>query len=69
MTIQVNDRFINLSVEIDTDEHGNERVTPPGSVWRVTGHNCDDVWDIVCDATGAWICPTEAELAEQFQRA
>lgn len=45
-----------------------ERVTPAGSTWRVTSHNNGGVWDIVCDETGGWICPTEAELAEQFVR-
>lgn len=58
--------YRNLNTEYDTDHEGNERQTPPGSPWRVAQHNHDDHWDLVCDATGAWICATAQELREQF---
>lgn len=54
-----------------TDENG-ERTTPAGKLWRIADINHVDsatggtVYDLVCDETGAWICPTDAELASDF---
>ncbi|WP_193060889.1 hypothetical protein [Halomonas sp. 3A7M] len=43
--------------ELDDDEHGEERITPAGSEWTVTGHEDDGSCHIVCAATGGWIVP------------
>lgn len=70
----IGDTFINLLPELDTDDKDSERTTPPGHVWRIADANHVDhcaggtVWDLVCDATGAWICPTDVELARDFIR-
>ncbi len=62
-----------IGVNPFVDEEG-ERTTPPGHVWRIADVNHVDhcaggtVWDLVCDATGAWICPTDVELARDFIR-
>jgi hypothetical protein len=66
--VSIGDQFTSLLDEVDTDENGEERITPAGSLWRIADHNHGDTWDLVCDETGAWICPTEAELAQQFKR-
>lgn len=60
---EINDQFVNLTPELDSDEHDNERTTPPGHIWRVTAVGADHV-SIVCDETGAWINPSEGELAD-----
>lgn len=42
---------------LDDDENGEERITPAGSEWKVTGHEDDGSCHIVCATTGAWIVP------------
>jgi hypothetical protein len=57
-------RFVNHRDELDDDD-GVERITPAGNVWEVVfvdGENRH----IGCEATGAVIIPTIAELHEQF---
>lgn len=62
--------YVNMKPEPDTDHMGAERITPAGSVWRVT-EVTPDYTSIVCDATGGWINPTAAQLADpsQFMKA
>ena len=55
-----------LKGEIDTDEDGQERTTPPGTWGYVSGHNHDDHWDVRFPK-GAWVVLTEAELFDREQ--
>lgn len=59
--------FINIKDETDTDEHGNERITPKGSTWVVTGESgTGDDWLLSCEATGASIIPSSFDLRNDF---
>jgi hypothetical protein len=71
--IQVGQQFRSHLDETDTDDHGAERVTRAGSVWTVAscvvnarGEPIDGLWNVVCEATGAWTCPTEDDLRQDF---
>lgn len=65
----VDTKFISKLDELDDDEHGEERITPAGSVWEVTGVDVDaGVFHIACPATGAWICPCEKALSNDFSQ-
>lgn len=68
--ITVGSKFISLRDELDSDENDEDRITPAGSLWRVThlADKRDMSWSIVCDKTGGWINPNEAELAKDFRR-
>lgn len=57
-----------LKGEIDTDENGQERTTPPGTWGYVSGHNHDDHWNVIFP-NGAWVVLTEEEMSdpEQYQ--
>ncbi|ABM33268.1 hypothetical protein C8E08_4947 [Paracidovorax citrulli] len=57
----VGDRYVNVNAELDLDHCSRERTTAPGHEWRVADVQSDYV-TIVCDATGAAINPTYAEL-------
>jgi len=57
-------RLVSLHDEMDDDD-GRERTTPAGNIWKVTTVNGDDR-SIICEATGAAIIPTIAELQTQF---
>jgi hypothetical protein len=56
--------FVSLRDEMDDDD-GRERITTAGNVWKVITVNGDDRY-IACEATGASIVPTVAELLTQF---
>jgi hypothetical protein len=58
---------VTLLGEEDLDSEGNERFTDPGSIGRIVDLNNNDVWDLVFDFNGAWVCPTEAELRDSTQ--
>ncbi len=63
-------RFVNRHAEHDRDEADRERTTPAGLEWLVS-HVDDDSSSgvevhLVCDATGAWICSSTAELWTRF---
>lgn len=54
----VNSLFVSLNVVLDQDEHGNDRHTPPGQIWRVESLEWNESWVdhqrvLICDATGA----------------
>lgn len=53
--------------EPDTDNEGEDRITPTGAVWIVTGFPGDDAISIVCYRTGAAINPCEMELRDPTQ--
>ncbi|MDT8992773.1 hypothetical protein RQP54_18010 [Curvibacter sp. APW13] len=55
-----------LQGELDTDDHGAERHTPPGTWGHIQAHNHGDHWDITF-SNGAWVVVTEAELADTTQ--
>lgn len=59
--------FYNRAPERDDDSDGNERITPPGSIWVVTDvdHKAG-VYSLSCAETGAWIFPDEDALRTQF---
>lgn len=65
--IGVGDRFVSVIPFLDQDKNGEERWTPAGTSWEITSHNNNDVWNLVCYETGAWICPTEADLRDHEQ--
>jgi len=56
--------LFNRRVEMDDDE-GRERYTPVASIWRIVRID-GDLHDLVCEATGAAIRPTRAELETDF---
>lgn len=59
---------VTLRGEIDgDDEQEEDRVTPPLSVGRISSNNHRDVWNLVFDFNGAWVCPSEAELRNSTQ--
>jgi hypothetical protein len=57
-------RIINLEVEIDYDEHDNERITPVGSVGQIArlNHVDDDFYYDVLFPNGAWIVLSSDEI-------
>jgi hypothetical protein len=59
-------RVQTLKGELDTDERGAERITPPGTWGHIQAHNHADHWDITFP-NGAWVVVTEAELADATQ--
>lgn len=69
--LSLGDEFASLNLEIDTDPHDAERVTPIGSTWSV-----DAIYPAAdppyvrlnCPATGASINPDLNELAHEFER-
>ncbi|GEM_PF-5218134 len=63
MAPAVGDRYVNVNPEVDLDHASQERLTAPGHEWRVMDVQSDHV-TIVCDATGAAINPTWAELSD-----
>ncbi|GKS73294.1 hypothetical protein AVME950_00380 [Acidovorax sp. SUPP950] len=66
MAPEVGDRYVNVIPEVDLDHSSQERLTAPGHEWRVTDIQSDYV-TIVCDATGAAINPTYAELSASVE--
>jgi hypothetical protein len=60
----VGTHLLNLLEEMDDDD-GRERITRPRNAWTVTALVGEDRY-IVCEATGAAIVPTVAELDTQF---
>lgn len=63
-------RLISLCAELDDDENGNERLTPVGSEWVVTGReisNGTHARHLHCEATGAWIIPFIDDIDRQFK--
>lgn len=66
MEIQPGLRVQTIAGEQDTDEHGAERATPPGSWGCISGHNHADHWDLVFP-NGTWVVVTEAELSDPTQ--
>ena len=63
-------RFVNRYAERDRDEADRERTTPAGLEWLVS-HVADDRGGgadihLICEATGAWICPSATELWTRF---
>lgn len=63
---KIGDHFTSLNPELDLDENDQERITPAGSIWRVTDLGNDYV-SIVCDATGGWINPSPDQLTSEFR--
>ncbi len=66
----IGSRFVNRLPERDRDEADRERTTPAGLEWLVS-HVADDGGEgtgihLICDATGAWICPSATELWTRF---
>jgi len=66
MAPALGDRYGNVNPEVDLDHSSQERLTAPGHEWRVTDVQSDHV-TIVCDATGAAINPTWAELSDSVE--
>jgi len=63
-------RFVNRFPERDRDEADRERTTPAGLEWLVS-HVADDKGEgadvhLICDSTGAWICPSATDLWTRF---
>lgn len=58
---------VNLADEADSDENGDDRTTPAGSIGTIVGLNHGTTWDLTFASTGGWICPTEAELRHPDQ--
>ncbi len=63
-------RFVNRFPERDRDEADRERTTPAGLEWLVS-HVADDKGagadiHLICDATGAWICPSATDQWTRF---
>lgn len=56
-------RVQTIAGELDTDSHGTERHTPPGTWGHISDHNHADHWDLVFP-NGAWVVVTEAELSD-----
>ncbi|WIY36657.1 hypothetical protein QRO11_10165 [Paracidovorax citrulli] len=63
-TPRLGERYINVNPELDLDHCSRERTTKPGHEWRVAANAHDHV-TVVCDATGAVIKPTRAELGDR----
>ncbi len=59
-------RVQTIQGELDTDEHGAERHTPPGTWGHIQAHNHADHWDLAFP-NGAWVVVTAAELADATQ--
>jgi hypothetical protein len=64
-TPNIGDLYKSLRDELDMDENRRDRITPAGSVWRVTEVEPTFI-SIVCDATGGWINPDATDLALDF---
>ena len=63
-------RFVNRFPERDCDETERERTTPAGLEWLVS-HVANDRGEsagvyLICEATGAWICPSPTDLWTRF---
>lgn len=56
-------RVRTLHGERDTDETGQDRVTPPGAWGVIANHNHAKHWDVVFDG-GGWVVLTEAEMLD-----
>lgn len=52
----------------DGDEHGLDRITPPGAIWRTVGtFGTDGDYEIVCDENGAWVYTLASNLRDNFE--
>lgn len=71
----IGDSFKNIKDELDTDEYGQDRITPAGFVWVVTEINENGEgpgvpnYGLSCEATGAWIYPNGQQLSQDFESA
>ncbi len=64
-------RFVNRFPEHDRDEADRPRTTPAGQEWLVShvgDDGCGGTADVhlICEATGAWICPSATDLWMRF---
>ncbi len=62
-------QLTNLYLELDTDEHGNNRCTPDGNIWRIESFDQEsNHYSLICEATGAAILVDDKEIVSDFKR-
>lgn len=54
-----------LAGELDLDESGLERATPPGSIGYIAGCDATGHWDLVFPTVGSWVKLTARELRDR----